>query len=218
MQLYSVSFSPYASRCRIQIFHKGLPVEIVAPPGGLRSAELKAKNPLGQIPVLDLGDKTLAESWVIMEYLEATHPARVPMMPADEFGKARVRELVRFCDLQLSQSIVPMFRALRGMAGPEQVTEALKQQDVHLATLETVLARKPKFAVPPLDLADAALLPSVYYSILLTRHFGQREALASLPVSRSWWERASAVPAAAKVLSEMEAGLAAAIPVLVEKK
>ena len=216
MQLYSLSFSPYAARCRIYIHHKGLPVEIVAPPGGLGSAQLKAKNPTGKIPVLDLGDKALAESWAIMEYLESTNPAK-PLWPADEFGRARVRELVRYVDLYLAMSIVPMFRALRGAATPEQVTEALTQQDGQLATLELLLARKDQeFAIKPLDMADAALIPVIYYSILLTRHFGKREALAKFPVTAAWWQRVSAVPAAAKVLGEMEAGLKQAIPVLVE--
>lgn len=214
MQLYSLSFSPYASRCRIYIRHKGLPVEIVAPPGGLGSAQLKAKNPLGKIPVLDLGDRALAESWAIMEFLESRHPD-APMWPADDFARARVRELVRFCDLHLALTVVPMFRALRGAATAEQVREALVQQDAQLAILEALLARKPEFAVAPLDMADCALLPVVYYSILLTRHFGRREALASLPVTSAWWHRASAVPAAAHVLGEIEAGLRQAIPVLV---
>lgn len=215
MQLYSIPFSPYASRCRVQVFHKQLPVEIVPPPGGLRSAELKAKNPLGQIPVLDLGDRALAESWAIMEYLESQFPTPVPMLPADEFGRARVRELVRFCDLSLAMSIVPMFRALRGAATQEQVTEALSMQETQLATLETLLARKPEFAIAPLDLADAALAPVVYYAIALARHFGKREALARLPAASAWWDRVRAVPAVARVLGEIEAGLKAAIPVLV---
>ena len=89
MQLYSLSFSPYASRCRIYIHHKNLPVAIVAPPGGLGSAQLKAKNPIGKIPVLDLGERAIAESWTIMEYLESQHPAQ-PMWPADEFGRPRI--------------------------------------------------------------------------------------------------------------------------------
>ena len=52
MKLYSSPISPYASRVRIQIAHQQLPVEIVPPPGGMSSDEVKAANPIGKIPVL----------------------------------------------------------------------------------------------------------------------------------------------------------------------
>lgn len=218
MQLYSLSFSPYAARCRIQVLHKKLPVEIVPPPGGLRSAELKAKNPTGKIPVLDLGDRTLAESWSIMEYLESQFAAQVPMLPRDEFARGRVRELVRYADLYLAMSVVPMFRALRGAATADEVTAALAQQDEQLAVVEALLGRKKEFGIEPLDLADAALIPLVYYSIVLTRHFGQRDALVGRTALSAWWQRVKPVPAAAQVLGEIEGGLKAAIPVLVPSR
>ena len=105
MKLYSLAFSPYASRCRIQVFHKNLGVEIVAPPGGLGSSELRARNPIGKVPVLDLGDQSLAESAAIMEYLEARFP-ETPMRPSDPLEAARLTELVRFTDLYLATLIV----------------------------------------------------------------------------------------------------------------
>ncbi len=213
MQLYSSSFSPYAARCRIQIFHKNLPVEIVPPPGGMGSAELKSKNPIGKIPVLDLGDRALAESWAIMEYLEACYPAAA-MRPADAFESARLTELVRFTDLNLAPAMFPLFLALRGAAGPEKVAESLAALSKQLALLEVLLAQKAAQATLPFDLADAALLPIIWYSRILARHFGVADCIAALPATQGWWQQASAVPAAAKVLTEMEAGLKAAIPVL----
>ena len=212
MQLYSASFSPYAARCRIQIHHKQLPVEIVAPPGGLGSAQLKGKNAIGKIPVLDLGDRALAESWAIMDYLETSFAQQTAMRPADLFAAAKQQELVRFIDLQLAPAMFPMFRALRGAAGPEAVTEALAALKTQMQILEALLA--PKNSGLPLDLADAALLPIVWYARLLARHFGRCDCLEGLAATQAWWQRASAVPAAQRVLGEMETGLRAAIPVL----
>lgn len=217
MQLYSSAFSPYAARCRIQIHHKNLPVEIVPPPGGIGSEALRARNPIGKIPVLvldsDRGDRALAESWAIMDYLEARYPEPA-MRVADPFEAAKLQELVRFTDLYLAPAMFPMFRALRGAATPEAVAEALTALAVQLQILEALLARKAAINTLALDLADAALLPIVFYSRLLARHFGKQDCLAALPVTEAWWLRASAVPAAEQVLAEMEAGLRAAIPVL----
>lgn len=210
MQLYSSPISPYAARCRIQILHKQLPVEIVPPPGGMRSADVLAKNPVGKIPVLDLGDTALAESWSIMEYLEARFP-QPPMRPADALAAAQQSALVRFVDIQLAPAMFPLFRALRGGVSPEAVAEALTQMDTQLAVLDALLARRPASSF---DLADAALLPVIWYGRVLVRHFGQRDLLAGAPAVQAWWARASAVPAAATVLAEMENGLRAMLPQL----
>jgi len=39
MKLYNSNLSPYASRVRIAIYAKNLPVELVSPPGGTGPAE-----------------------------------------------------------------------------------------------------------------------------------------------------------------------------------
>ena len=211
MQLYSAAISPYASRCRVQIYHKNLPVEIVPPPGGMRSEDVLARNPGGRIPVLDLGDKALAESWSIMEYLEDTHPD-TPMRPADAFDRARISELVRFTDIYLASAMFPLFKALRGGVDEHMVAEAIKGLNVQLAVLESQWARKPQTS--ELDLADAALIPIVWYAQVLARHFGNPDCLAGLEQTQTWWDRVTKVPAAAKVLEEMETGLRAALPIV----
>lgn len=209
MQLYSIPFSPYASRCRIQIYHKSLPVEVIAPPGGLRSPEVLAGNPGGRIPVLTTAQGALAESWAIMEFLEDLHP-EIPMRPDSDFGRARQRELVRFADLYLASALFPLFRALRGAAvNIEESLGALKEQ---LAVLEAQWPRRP--AAADLDLLDAAVLPIVWYTRLLAAHNGETDVLSDLPRTRDWWQAGHKRPAAARVLGEMEDGLKAAIPTL----
>ncbi|MGJ8668756.1 MAG: glutathione S-transferase family protein [Oceanococcus sp.] len=213
MQLYSAAISPYASRCRVQIYHKNLAVEIVPPPGGMRSDDVLARNPGGRIPVLDLGDKSLAESWSIMEYLEDTHPD-TPMRPSDAFERARISELVRFTDIYLASAMFPLFKALRGGVDEETVSQAMLGLSAQLTVLESQWARKPQSC--ELDLADAALIPIVWYAQILARHFGNPNCMAGLEQTQAWWTRMNAVPAAAKVLAEMDAGLRAALPVLFE--
>ncbi len=211
MKLYSSPISPYASRCRIQIRHKNLPVEIVPPPGGMGSEQVKARNPMGKIPVLELGEDSLAESWAIMEYLEARFP-EIPMRPADPLATAHQQELVRFADLYLAPAMFPLFLALRGAADAEAVSKALDGLQGQLQILEQLLARGGRSE--ELDLADAALLPIVWYAQILARHFGLGDCLASLTATRSWWQQASQIPAAAQVLAEMDASLRAAMPAL----
>lgn len=213
MKLYSSPISPYASRVRIQIAHQQLPVEIVPPPGGMSSDQVKAANPIGKIPVLEVGNARIAESWAIMEFLAGRHrqPVVAAMLPDDDIALAQLRALVRFTDLQLAPAMFPMFLALRGKADEAAVAAALDNLQTQLKTLDALLANKPK---APLDLADAALLPIVWYAQVLSRHFGQPDCLGATPQVSEWWLRASQAPAAEKVLAEMEAALKAALPIL----
>jgi glutathione S-transferase len=57
-------------------------------------------TPLGKVPFLRTEQGSLCESQVIVDYLEAVYPG-VPLVPADPFGAAKVRELCTFIDLHL---------------------------------------------------------------------------------------------------------------------
>ena len=87
MQLYSVNLSPYASRARLAIYAKGLPVEISFPPGGMKSTEYLGINPIGKAPCLHLDDgTTVPESSTIIEYLKDALP-ETPLRPKAAVAK-----------------------------------------------------------------------------------------------------------------------------------
>ena len=65
-----------------------------------RSPALFEKSPLGKVPFFEIGDQTLCESQVMLEYVEATYPQN-PLLPADPLAAARVRELTQFIELHL---------------------------------------------------------------------------------------------------------------------
>jgi maleylacetoacetate isomerase len=56
---------------------------------------LASKNPMHQVPTLELDDgQLLTESVAIIEWLDETHP-EPPLLPKDPLARARVRELVQ---------------------------------------------------------------------------------------------------------------------------
>jgi len=57
-------------------------------------------SPLGKIPFIRTPQGGLCESAVILDYLEAQYPAH-PLLPADPFAAAKVRELCTFINLHL---------------------------------------------------------------------------------------------------------------------
>jgi len=79
MKLYNEADpAPNPRRVRIFLKEKGIDIELVPTPlmqRAHKSPEHLARNPLGQVPVLELGDGScLSESVSICRYLEELHP------------------------------------------------------------------------------------------------------------------------------------------------
>src|SRR5215470_4801776 len=81
-------FSPYCWRIRMALAHKGLAVETI-PWRFTEKAEIAASGQK-QVPVLVDGDRWIADSWTIANYLEVTY-AKAPSL----FGGASARRLTR---------------------------------------------------------------------------------------------------------------------------
>jgi glutathione S-transferase len=57
-----------------------------------------AASPLGKVPFIETAQGPLCESEIILDYLEQAYPEH-PLVPADAYGAAKVRELARFITL-----------------------------------------------------------------------------------------------------------------------
>ncbi len=136
MRLYGTPGSPFVARVRIQIIAKSLPIEIVAPPGGVGSPQLRALSALGRIPILETEGVFIPESSVIQEYLEDCFPAP-PLRGDTALECARVRLVSRIVDLYLVPALQPL-RAALGSAGDLAALEAARTNlDTALGQLES---------------------------------------------------------------------------------
>jgi maleylpyruvate isomerase len=121
MKLYGYWRSSSAWRVRTALAFKGLevehvPVHLVKGGGEQFSPEFLARNPLAEVPVLELdGGELLTQSVAILEYLEETHP-NPPLLPADPLLRARVRTLVQIVNsgIQPLQNRVVLSELERG--------------------------------------------------------------------------------------------------------
>jgi glutathione S-transferase len=108
MKLYNSNLSPFASRCRIQIYAKGLDIAIADPPGGTGTDAYKRVNPTGKVPALEVNGAVIPESEVICEFLEDRFPEK-PLRPADDLERARMRSLAEMCDAYVVPPLVALF-------------------------------------------------------------------------------------------------------------
>jgi glutathione S-transferase len=209
VKLYSVALSPFAARCRIQIYAKRLPVELADPPGGLGSEGYRKLNPTGKVPALQLDDgSVLPESAVIGEYLEDRFP-EPPLRPADPQARARMRLLVHFADLYL----VPPLVALFGQVNPAQrsaavVAERIEELRPRYDQLAGFLGPGPFAVGAELTLADCALFPLFFFATRLHPLLGDKDPTAErAPLSR-WWQTVRRHDAIARVDGELAKALA----------
>jgi maleylacetoacetate isomerase len=133
MKLFTFWRSSSAYRVRIALGLKGLTyqpefVHLARAGGEQHSADFRRKNPLGQIPVLQVeGERGeapvfLTQSLAIIEYVEERFP-EPPLLPKDLLARARVRELA-----ELINSGIQPFQNLTTTNFLDEVAPQLDEQ------------------------------------------------------------------------------------------
>jgi glutathione S-transferase len=207
MRLYSENYSPFSAPVRIAIYAKGLDIEIVAPPGGLRSAQYHVINPLGTIPCLMLDDGTrLPESSAIMEYLEEKFPDPA-LLPANPEARAQVRLLQRIGELHITTQTVELAQRPEA-AQDETAANRLTKIVRGLAALQNILTGDQFAAGPNLTLADCQLAPALFRVPRVVGAVMDRDLIGAYPKVARYIETSRRHKAVARVLDEMGAALA----------
>ncbi|HEX4025429.1 MAG TPA: maleylacetoacetate isomerase [Steroidobacteraceae bacterium] len=111
--MYGFWRSAAALRVRIALNLKKLPFQeqmIDLDAGEQHAPSYRALNPQAAVPTLILDDGTaLTQSLAILEYLEEAYP-QPPLLPADRYGRARVRSLALIWAADHHPLIVPRVR------------------------------------------------------------------------------------------------------------
>lgn len=121
MELYSFWRTSATYRVRVALALKGLVAQertVDLEAGEQRSAAFLAVNPLGGIPALAVaGHRPLTQSLAILEYLDETAPYP-RLLPADAYGRARVRSIALMLAADTHPFITPRVRkVLTGEGG-----------------------------------------------------------------------------------------------------
>src|SRR5690349_2751604 len=123
--------------------------------------------PLAKFPVLVDGDRTVAETSIIIEYLQLAHPGPVRLIPADPMAALDVRFLDRFFDLHVMSPVQQAVAgALTGDPVKRQDARALAEEKLAraYAWLEGELAGRTWATGADFTLADCAAAPSLFYA------------------------------------------------------
>jgi glutathione S-transferase len=117
MKIYDTTTAPTPRRVRVFLAEKNIPMEYVQvdlQKGENLSTEMRAKNPIGKIPILELDDGTcISESDAICQYFEALQP-EPPLFGETPLQKAQIAMWSRQVELYLFMQIGMCFQHTTG--------------------------------------------------------------------------------------------------------
>src|SRR3977135_3643833 len=156
LRLISHKLCPYVQRAVIALTEKGVAFERIDIDLANKPDWFLGVLPLGKTPVLQVGDKAIFESAVILEYLEETE--KKPLHPADPLTRAEHRAWIEFGSAVLND--IAGFYAAKDEATFKTKTSQLERR---LARLEARVAAAPWFDGEHFSLVDAVFGPVFRY-------------------------------------------------------
>ncbi|MNO86626.1 Stringent starvation protein A [compost metagenome] len=167
--LYGHPFSSYTQKVLIALYENAIPFEFrcIGPDTPQHSADWLRLWPLAKFPLLVDGPRSIAESSIIIEYLQLAHGGPVRLLPADPLAALDVRFLDRFFDLHVMSPVQhAVGGALTGDASKrrEALATAVEKLELAYAWLEGHLPGRTWAAGEDFSLADCAAAPSLFYA------------------------------------------------------
>jgi glutathione S-transferase len=186
--LHGTALSGHTHRVELLLRALGLAFEFVAAPADVRRSEpFRKLNPLGQIPVLQDGDLTLADSNAIMVYLVKRYAPESEWLPADPVVAAQVQRWLSIAAGEVMHGpalarMIAQFKFDDDPVRAERVAaKLLPFMEEHLSSRSFLAAEHP-------TLADLACYSYVAHApeggIPLDPH----------PAVRTWLKRVEALP------------------------
>jgi glutathione S-transferase len=189
--LHGSPISNYYNKVKLALLEKGVPfTESLAATHSTDEAILGA-SPLGKIPFITTEQGALCESQPLLEWIEASWP-QPPLLPADPFAAAKVRELTTFIDWHLE--IVA--RQLYGPAffGAAPLSEAnaariRKQLETNIAAFKRLAKFAPYVAGDSFTQADCAAFNHLPLIAMATKIVFAEDLLTSAGIDHKAYTR-----------------------------
>lgn len=190
IRLYRFALSGHSHRAQLMLSLLGLPVRMIdidLVQGEQKAPEFLARNPFGQVPVIEDGEITLADSNAILAYLATRYDPTGRWLPRDAAGAARVQRWLSIAagPLAFGPALARLIRLFGSKTDPSTALDLAAQlfgvMDAHLARQAFLAGDRP-------TIADVAL-----YSY--TAHAPEGGiSLKPYAAIRAWLARIEALP------------------------
>lgn len=204
MKLYGSVVSPYVARVVFAARLKGIPLQAEMPMGGIKTPEFLKINPMGKMPALEVDGRGLAESMVILDYLEDAFPTPA-LLPASPIDRAQARLLGRIVDLYVTTQSRAFFTNLNPTTRKaDEVAAGAEAYRKSLGQLEHFMGEGPYALGTTLGYADVALLPCLQMMSIIAGICGVNDPYEGLPRLTRWWQHMQTDPVAAAFVTEYQ--------------
>jgi glutathione S-transferase len=168
-------------------------------------------SPLAKIPFIRTAQGPLCESQVIVDYLEAAYPA-VPLMPADPYAAAKVRELCSYIDMHLELVVRDLYPQafFGGTVSESSQARVRKQLEKNIPAFAKLAKFSPYVAGDSFTLADCSAWVSLPLVGMATKIVLGEDLLAAAVDYKPYIKMIGERPAAVKVAADRKAATAKA--------
>lgn len=157
--------------------------------------------PVGKMPLLldEVRDRTVAETTIIIEYLDRHYPGQRRLLPTDDDQRLDARLWDRFYDLYVQ---TPMQRIVSNQLRPESERDPRTVDEAHSALrlaydmIERQMATRTWALGDDFTITDCAAFPGLFYATTLEA-FTDKHANA-----RAYFERLLQRPSIMRVIEE----------------
>jgi glutathione S-transferase len=205
LKLYCHPLASFCHKVLIAFYENDIPFEpvIVDPSDETSSAAFRAVWPMAKMPVLrdDARGHTVAESTIIIEYLELHCPGTTRLLPADPDGAWQTRMWDRFYDHYVQEPMQKIVTDRLRPAGRNDVygvEQAKASLDQAYEVIEQQMAAKTWMMGESFTLADCAAAPALFYANTVVPFGESQEKLTA------YLGRLMARPSFARVLDEAQ--------------
>lgn len=211
LKLHGSAISNYHNKAKLALLEKGVPFEEVQVGTFSKDPAVLAASPLGKIPFLTTEQGGLCESGAMLEYIEAAYPTP-PLLPADPFAAAKVRELATFIDWHLEMAARQLYgAAFFGAAPPSESNAARIRREVEqkVAGFQRLAKFAPYVAGDSFTLADCSAFNSLPLVGMATKAvFGEDLLLAAGVDYKPYLKFIGERPSAQRVVADRKAAMA----------
>lgn len=204
--LCGFAVSNYYNKVKLALLEKGVPFQEELNWATKDEATLAA-SPLGKVPFVRTEHGPISESQVIMEYIEDRYPEH-PLMPADPFKRAKVRELTQYLELHLELVARRLYpQAFFGGKVEQSVIDATRKElERNVAAFSRLASYSPFIAGDQFTVADCAAIVSLPLISGAAKVVWGEDPLAATP-ARDYLKRMGERPHVQRVMADRKANI-----------
>lgn len=182
LKLCGFAVSNYYNKVKLALLEKEVEFEEVLVWAD-RSPALLEKSPLGKVPFFETENGTMCESQAMIEYVEAAYPNK-PLLPADPFAAAKIRELIVFMELHLELVARELYaQAFFGGTVSDEIKERTRKLLTRNAKAFAKMAKfSPYVAGAEFTMADCVAVAHLPLVSMASKAIYGEDVLADLPV------------------------------------